>query len=118
MLIELLVKRGVNSIGALLLLLVGTLDLRANVSLKNGNFFVVYTDIVYPGGFQPKIERVYNSKSPFKGMFGLGWGNEYDVYLEPQADGSVMLHEYRAGASNRFEAPTIANLDALTSPDP
>lgn len=74
----------------------------ANVSLRNGNFFVGYTDIVYPGGFEPKVERVYNSKSPFKGMFGWGWGNEYEVYLTVSADGSVVVHEYGGGAENRF----------------
>lgn len=74
----------------------------ANVSLKNGNFFVGYTDIVYPGGFEPKIERVYNSKTPFKGMYGWGWGNEYEVYMTVSADGSVVVHEYGGGAENRF----------------
>ncbi|MGZ3697265.1 MAG: DUF6531 domain-containing protein, partial [Bdellovibrionota bacterium] len=74
----------------------------ANVSLKNGNFFIGYTDIIYPGGFEPKIERVYNSKTPFKGMFGWGWGNEYEVYMTVSADGSVVVHEYGGGAENRF----------------
>src|SRR5436190_17826066 len=74
----------------------------SNVSLRNGNFFIGYTDIVYPGGFEPKIERVYNSKTPFKGMYGFGWGNEYEVYLTVSADGSVVVHEYGGGAENRF----------------
>lgn len=74
----------------------------ANVSLKNGNFFVGYQDLVYSGGFDPKIERVYNSKTPFKGVFGWGWGNEYEVFLSVSADGSVVVHEYGGGAENRF----------------
>lgn len=75
---------------------------QASVSIKNGNFFIGYTDIVYPGGFEPKIERVYNSKTPFKGVFGWGWGNEYEVFLSVSADGSVVVHEYGGGAENRF----------------
>src|SRR6478752_1078720 len=74
----------------------------ANVSLKNGNFFIGYTDLIYSGGFEPKIERVYNHKTPFKGMFGWGWGNEYEVYMSVSADGSVVVHEYGGGAENRF----------------
>ncbi|MEK6705928.1 MAG: DUF6531 domain-containing protein [Bdellovibrionota bacterium] len=74
----------------------------ANVSLKNGNFFMTYTDIVYPGGFEPKIERVYNSKTSFHGIFGWGWGTEYEAYLSVSADGSVVVHEYGGGADNRF----------------
>lgn len=88
----------------------------ANVSLKNGNFFIGYTDIVYPGGFEPKIERVYNSKTPYQGIFGWGWGNEYEVYLTVSADGSVVVHEYGGGAENRF-SPAAFNgqeLDGAT----
>lgn len=75
----------------------------SNVSLKNGNFFIGYTDIVYTGGFEPKVERVYNSKSPYHtGMFGWGWGTEYEVRLTVSADSSVVIHEYGGGAENRF----------------
>jgi YD repeat-containing protein len=81
----------------------------ANVSVKNGNFFIGYTDVVYPGGFEPKIERVYNSKSPFKGAFGWGWGSEYELYLDVMGDGSLLVHEYGGGAENLFSP---------TSPEP
>ncbi|MFN7685801.1 MAG: DUF6531 domain-containing protein [Oligoflexia bacterium] len=77
-------------------------SVQANVSLKNGNFFRGYTDIVYQGGFEPKIERVYNSKTSFSGIFGPGWGNEYEVKLTVSADGSVVIQEYGGGAENRF----------------
>src|ERR1700722_19785470 len=84
----------------------------ANVSLKNGNFFIGYTDIVYPGGFEPKIERVYNSKASYRGKFGPGWGNEYDVHLTVMADGSVVVFEYGGGAENRF-SPVAFNAAEL-----
>jgi YD repeat-containing protein len=77
-------------------------DAQANVSLKNGNFFRGYTDIMYQGGFEPKMERVYNSKTSFSGIFGPGWGNEYEVQLSVSADGSVIISEYGGGAENRF----------------
>jgi hypothetical protein len=86
---------------------------KANVSLKNGNFFMGYSDLVYPGGFEPKVERVYNSKTPYNGFFGWGWGNEYEVYLKVSADGSVVVHEYGGGAQNRFtpQSMNAAELD-------
>ncbi|OFZ79169.1 MAG: hypothetical protein A2583_00565 [Bdellovibrionales bacterium RIFOXYD1_FULL_53_11] len=74
----------------------------ANVSLKNGNFFLNFIDIIYPGGFEPKIERAYNSMTPYKGIFGNNWGSEYEVFLNVSADGSVVVHEYGGGAENRF----------------
>lgn len=79
----------------------------AEVSLKNGNFFTGATDMKLPGGFEPSIERVYNSKTGFKGIFGNGWGNEYEVYLEVGSDGGVVVHEYGGGAENRFDSPTM-----------
>lgn len=74
----------------------------ANVSLKNGNFFMGYKDLVYPGGFESKVERVYNSKSGYRGIFGHGWGSEYEAYLVVSADGSLVVREYGGGADNRF----------------
>lgn len=86
---------------------------QAGVSLKNGNFFMSYTDLAYPGGFEPKVERVYNSKSAFKGSFGWGWGYEFDVKLSTAADGSVVINEYGGGAENVFTPVgfTAAKLD-------
>jgi YD repeat-containing protein len=90
------------------------LSASAEVSLKNGNFFTGSKDIVYPGGFEPKIERVYNSKTSYKGVFGNGWGNEYEVYLTVSADGSVVVREYGGGAENRFN-PIAFNAKELDS---
>ncbi len=87
---------------AVLIGLVSIQELFANVSLKNGNFFVAFNDIVYTGGFETKLERVYNSKSGYKGMFGWGWGNEFEVHLRVSADGSVVVYENGGGAENRF----------------
>lgn len=74
----------------------------ASVSIKNGNFFVAFTDMRYPGGFETKIERVYNSKSGHYGYFGHGWGSEYEPRLGVSADASVVVHEYGGGSENRF----------------
>lgn len=84
----------------------------ANVSIRNGNFFIGYTDVVYPGGYEPKIERVYNSKSPFNGIFGWGWGSDYEGYMVVEADGSVLVNESGGGAQNRF-SPTLFDIKEL-----
>ncbi len=89
----------------------------SNVNLKTGNFFAGYTDIVYPGGAETKIERVYNAKTAFKGMFGWGWGNEYEVYLSVSADGSVVVHEYGGGAENRFSPAAFKESELVKAVD-
>lgn len=86
--------------------ILGTTSVFANVSIRNGNFFIGYTDVLYPGGYEAKIERVYNSKSPFNGIFGWGWGSDYEGYLTVEADGSVLVSEAGGGAQNRFSPPS------------
>ncbi len=71
----------------------------------NGNYFTSYTDIEFPAdsnGETPKLSRVYNSRSQFRGMFGYGWGNDFDTYLIPSADGSVVVQEAGGGAKTRW----------------
>lgn len=86
----------------------------AQVSLKNGNFFIGYVDMNYSGGLEPKIERVYNSKSSYNGIFGFGWGSNIETYLVIAPDGSIVIHEEGSGAQNRFAPPNAkaANIDA------
>lgn len=77
-------------------------DAKANVALKNGNFFVGFIDAVYPGGYEPKLERIYNSKSVYRGIYGWGWGSEFEVNMTVLPDGSVVVNEFGGGAENRF----------------
>lgn len=80
-----------------------TILAHAGVNLKNGNFYISYTDIVVPGGGKKlEITRTYNSKSTEVGWFGFGWGSEYETRLEVSADGSVIVHEHGSGAKTRF----------------
>jgi YD repeat-containing protein len=79
----------------------------AGVNLKNGNFYISYTDIVVPGGGKKlEITRTYNSKSTEVGWFGFGWGSEFETKLEVSADGSIVIHEHGSGAKTRFTPKT------------
>ena len=85
----------------------------AGVNLKNGNFYISYTDIVVPGGGKKlEITRTYNSKSTESGWFGFGWGSDYETRLETSADGSVVVHEHGAGAKTRFIPKTSVDGEA------
>lgn len=82
----------------------------AGVNLKNGNFYMSYTDIVVPGGGKKlEITRTYNSKSTEVGWFGFGWGSEFETKLELSADGSVIIHEHGSGARTRFTPKTAVD---------
>jgi YD repeat-containing protein len=85
----------------------------AGVNLKNGNFYISYTDIVVPGGGKKlEITRTYNSKSTDSGWFGFGWGSDYETRLETSADGAVVVHEHGAGAKTRFIPKTAIDGEA------
>ncbi len=75
----------------------------AGVNLKNGNYYITYTDIVVPGGGEKlEISRTYNSKATELGWFGFGWGSYFETNLVVSADGSVVIHENGAGGKTRF----------------
>lgn len=76
----------------------------AGVNLKNGNFYISYTDIaVGAGKNRIEISRTYNSKSVEVGMFGFGWGSEFETRLVPSQDGSLVVHEHGSGAKTSFD---------------
>lgn len=79
------------------------LQVFAGVNLKNGNFYIAYTDIAVPGS-GPKMEmtRTYNSKSTHLGWFGFGWGNIFETHLTPSPDGCVIVKEHGSGGKTRF----------------
>ena len=88
---------------SLLLTILVTFNTYSGVNLKNGNFYISYTDVIAPGNTNPlEITRTYNSRSPEKGWFGLGWGSAFETKLVVSADGAVVIHENGAGATTRF----------------
>jgi YD repeat-containing protein len=95
--------RKLKIVSALLSALTLSFSSFAGVNLKNGNFYISYTDIVVPGGGQKlEMTRTYNSKSTEVGWFGFGWGNIFETKLSASADGCVVIQEHGGGAKTRF----------------
>ena len=87
----------------------------ALVAITNGNYFTGFIDVNFPspGSNVPlKIERTYNSRSQYDGMFGYGWGTEFESFLITSADGSVVIQESGGGERTRF-TPKDFNKKAL-----
>jgi len=80
----------------------------AGVNLKNGNYYITYTDVSLPGRHDLKISRTYNSRSPSVGLFGLGWGSDYETRLDVQGDGTVVVQENGSGARTVFRPPVLS----------
>jgi YD repeat-containing protein len=78
------------------------MSVSAGVNIKNGNFYISYSDhdLTQFNGFE--MMRTYNSKSVEKGLFGFGWGSEIETRLYIIGDGHIIIKEHGSGAPNQF----------------
>ncbi|GAB4092771.1 DUF6531 domain-containing protein [Flaviaesturariibacter terrae] len=94
-----------------LLLLLAARSAFAGVNIKNGNFFITYTDIAFDGA-KLDITRSYNSKSVDNGYFGFGWGSLLETRLFPLPDGTVAIRWWGSGSNDIMEA-AVPDADAF-----
>ncbi len=87
---------------------------KAGVNLKNGNFYITYTDHDLKGRNGISIDRTYNSKTTSIGLFGFGWGSELETRLFTVGDGSIYIREHGGGGVTSF-VQTATNELLLTS---
>jgi YD repeat-containing protein len=75
----------------------------AIVDMKNANFSTSWTDIIVPGSISElKVERTYNSRSLFKGIFGFGWCSDFETKLVTSPDGTIKVFECGAGLETTY----------------
>lgn len=101
-------------LGIAVLSVAGLESANALVAITNGNYFTGFVDLNHPNagpGFQLKLERTYNSRSQYNGIFGYGWGTEFESFLVPSADGSVIIQESGGGEKTRFTPKGYSNAD-------
>lgn len=68
------------------------------VDMKNANYADTWLDLSVPSqGFDLKVQRTYNSRSQFSGMFGYGWCSDYETKIEPTPEGNLLLTECGGG---------------------
>lgn len=70
----------------------------AVVDMKNSNYADSWLDLTAPGtGFDLKVQRFYNSRSVFNGMFGFGWCSDFETALSKTPEGNLKYQECGAG---------------------
>ena len=68
------------------------------IDTKNANYTKTFVDINLPGAGLPLlVERSYNSRSLYKGMFGYGWCSNLETRLEVMPDDTPMIVECGGG---------------------
>lgn len=75
----------------------------AIVDMKNSNYGDSWLDISIPGsGYSLRVQRFYNSRSVFIGMFGFGWCSDFETSIEKMPEGRLKLVECGAGQEVMF----------------
>src|SRR5580692_2070444 len=70
----------------------------AIVDMKSANYSESWTDLIVPGvGYDLRINRTYNSRSLFNGIFGFGWCSDYETKIEVTPDSFLRLTECGGG---------------------
>ncbi len=94
-----------SSLVLTLLLLVTFKSFQSNaiVDMKNANYSNTWVDFELEGtGYDLKLERTYNSRTLFNGIFGFGWCTNFETKLEVTAESNLKVRECGAGAEIVF----------------
>lgn len=87
----------------------------AVVDMKNSNYAENFLDISLAGtGYALKVQRYYNSRSLFTGIFGFGWCSDFETTIDKTPEGRLVLAECGAGQEVIY-SPTTFDPKALDS---
>lgn len=79
------------------------MNVHAIVDMKNANYSNTWIDFELDGtGYDLKLERTYNSRTLFNGIFGFGWCTNFETKLEITAESNLKVRECGAGAEIVF----------------
>lgn len=95
----------------ILLSLLATLSLPsfAIVDMKSANYSESWTDLIVPGvGYDLRVNRTYNSRSLFSGIFGFGWCSDYETKIDVTPESILRLTECGGGKEITY---TTKNFD-------
>ncbi|MCB0384027.1 MAG: cell wall-associated protein wapA [Bdellovibrionales bacterium] len=82
----------------------------AVVDMKNANYANTWTDLIVPGsGYDLRVQRTYNSRSLFNGIFGFGWCSDFETTLEVTAEGNLRVTECGGGLEVVYTAKNFSS---------
>ncbi|MBN8686306.1 MAG: hypothetical protein J0M10_04790 [Chitinophagales bacterium] len=83
----------------------------AGVGIRNGVFYMTYTDLSFSGS-GTAITRSYQSFNTSTGLFGFGWGSVMETRLFAFPDGSLSVQWWGGGNVDIFE-PALQDKQGL-----
>jgi YD repeat-containing protein len=90
----------------------------AIVDMKNANYSNTWVDFNLDGtGYDLKLERTYNSRTLFNGIFGFGWCTNFETKLDVTGENNLKVKECGAGAELVFSQREINKQDVEKTVD-
>jgi YD repeat-containing protein len=89
----------------------------AIVDMKNANYSDTWVDITLSGtGYPLRVQRTYNSRSVFNGIFGFGWCSDFETVIDKLPEGRLKLTECGAGQEitftpGKFDQSSLAKIN-------
>ena len=74
----------------------------AGVNPRQGNFFMNYIDVEFPGTTF-SIGRMYSSSTTKSGLFGYGWNSYIETRLIALPDGTLCVKWWGTGSKDFFD---------------
>ena len=90
----------------------------ALIDMKDANYVETWTDVDLGGpGYVLKVERTYNSRSIYDGIFGFGWCSDFETRLEITPDSKIKAIECGGGLEILYTTKdnTALSLDAVVA---
>lgn len=95
-----------------------TFSAHAIVDMKGANYSDSWTDLIVPGvGYDLRVNRTYNSRSLFNGLFGFGWCSDFETKIEVLPESTLKLTECGGGMEIIYMPKTFTTkkLDATVA---
>ncbi len=105
-------------LGVLLFIQAICLNSYALIDMKDANYVETWTDLDLGGpGYVLKVERTYNSRSIYDGIFGFGWCSDFETRLEVTPDSKIKAIECGGGLEIFFSTKDSGafSLDEIVS---
>jgi YD repeat-containing protein len=105
-------RKWMRSFVALIFYILISLPTFAIVDMKNANYSDTWTDIIVPGtGYDLRIQRTYNSRTLFNGIFGFGWCSDFETKLEISPENNIKITECGGGLEVSYKPRDSSDKD-------
>src|SRR5688572_4836739 len=88
------------------------LSAHALIDMRNANYSESWVDLQIKGSaYDLKVQRTYNSRTLFNGIFGFGWCSDFETKLKVTAENTLRVTECGAGFEQDYTPANYSGKD-------